>query len=105
MTDKPNYLQLAEIAAQAQGCIFYIGVRPFEKGWFAHCNGIEWDGATPEEATFSVIKTLAENAKRAAFKAGAYAKSFEQQARDLADTLALINDEKWDESDDERELD
>lgn len=89
--NKPDFLKLAELTAEAQGEIFYIGVKPYGKGWFAHCNNVEWEsGDNPEGAVFDVILTLFENAKKAATKASADAKSYEQLAEDLADTVALI---------------
>lgn len=86
-----NYERLAELAAEAQGKQFLIGVRPMGKGWFAHCDGVEWDGAGPDDAVRSVVRTLAKNARQAAIHAGADFKSLEQRAIDLADTAALID--------------
>lgn len=87
----PDYERLAELAAQATGKMFIIGVRPEGKGWFANCDGVEWDGDSPATAVESVIQTLAESAKRKAVTANADAKSLEQQAIDLADTIRLID--------------
>jgi hypothetical protein len=85
-----DYVRLAELTAEATGYAFLIGVRP-GGGWFAHCNHVEWDGDSPEMATISVVRTLAENARKEARKANADAKSVEQRATDLADTVALID--------------
>ncbi len=87
-----NYEKLAELAAQAMGRTFHIGVRPENKGWFAHCDGVEWDGDSPESAVLSVIQSLAEKAKLDAISLSADAKSMEQRAIDLADTMQLIED-------------
>lgn len=86
-----DYERLAEMAAQATGKNFLIGVRPEGKGWFAHCDGIEWDGDSPKMAVESVVRGLAERAQRTAIHASADAKSLEQQAIDLADTVQLID--------------
>lgn len=94
VVEDPEYIRLAQLTAEAQGKQFIIGVRPYDKGWYAHCDGVEWDGAGPEDAVYSVIRTLAANAKKASTKANADAKSLEQQAIDLADTLALIKNDR-----------
>lgn len=53
-----DYVALAEAAAEAQQANFYIGVRPNGKGWFAHCDDVEFDGSDPDMAVRSVIQEL-----------------------------------------------
>ena len=101
VVEDPEYIRLAQLTAEAQGKQFLIGVRPNDKGWYAHCDGVEWSGEGPEDAVYSVIRTLAANAKRASTKANADAKSLEQQSIDLADTLALFKDKRREELEDE----
>lgn len=93
-----EYEELARLTAEATGKIFYIGVRPYDKGWFASCDGTEWDGDSPATAVHSVIKSLAQKFRAEAFANSANAKSLEQKAVALAETAALIlpNDEYLD---------
>lgn len=88
-----EFIHLAELAAEAQGQNFLIGVRPMGKGWFAHCDGVEWDGADPDDAVRSVIGTLAKNARQKANLAGADFRTLEKRALDLADTAAYTNED------------
>lgn len=71
----------AKAAAEATGKLFAVGVRPFDKGWFATCDGIEWDGSTPAEAVKAVVRDLSERAARQSAEA--------QKERERA--LAVVN--------------
>lgn len=53
-----DYVALAEATAQALGVDFVIGARPYDKGWFAHCAGITFDGGTPDIAVRQVVEAL-----------------------------------------------
>lgn len=65
--EMPDWLARAAQAAQAMGKVFVLGARPYDKGWFANCDGIEWDGSTPAQAVDSVLESLRrrEDASRA----------------------------------------
>lgn len=78
-----DWVQLAETAADAEGENFFIGVRPMGKGWFAHCNGVEWDGDTPEMAVRSVIQSLQR-------QASTNAANLDQQAKAAKALLANL---------------
>lgn len=58
-----DYVALAEAACEAQVANFYIGVRPLGKGWFAHCDGVEYDGDGPDMAVRSVVQELQRRAR------------------------------------------
>lgn len=58
--------------AEATGQNVLIGKRGHKSDWFAHCDGVEWDGSTPEQALRAVAASIlhrAEDAKRQAEKA------------------------------------
>lgn len=78
-----DWVQLAETAADAEGKNFFIGVRPMGRGWFAHCNGVEWDGDTPEMAVRSVIHSLQR-------QASTNAANLDQQAKAAKALLANL---------------
>lgn len=82
-------MKLAELAAESQGKQFLVGVRPYDKGWFAHCDGVEWDGSSPGSAILSVVEALTENAKRASLLASSEAKTLAQRVEDLNGVLDL----------------
>lgn len=59
-----QFQRMAYGFAQATGCTVHIGARPFDKGWFANVDGIEFDGSDPLMALRQVIgawKRRAEN--------------------------------------------
>ena len=74
----------AEVAAQAQGAILYVGVRPHGRGWFAHCDQHEVDASDPEMAVWSLIAELTRAASTKATRANSEAKGAEQRHLDLA---------------------
>lgn len=51
-------LREAQKMANAVDDIVLIGVRPQGKGWFARCQGCEWDGSTPLEAVKAVVANI-----------------------------------------------
>lgn len=69
-TDHPgeHVHRLMHDAAQAAGLVVLLGVRPNGRGWFAHCDGEEVDGGTPEQAVQDLIVAVqrreAEKARR-----------------------------------------
>lgn len=82
-----TWIKLAEAAAEAQGKNFMVGVRPMGKGWFAHCDGIEWDGSGPADAVASVIRSLQEKSSTTALAATREVKKLQDRAAALKDIM------------------
>lgn len=59
-----SWSDLARIAAEAFGVTVLVGVRP--KGtWFAHADGVEYDGGSPLDAVRAVALGLERRAEKA----------------------------------------
>lgn len=54
---------LAQAIADATGKAVLIGVRPGDRGWFAHCDGLEFDG--PPREALAALKGDVEQRARA----------------------------------------
>lgn len=72
----------AELAANATGETFIIGVRPFGRGWFVHCDGVEVDGS-PEHSVDDIIEEL----KR---QYSAHLSDFRMRAGNIENTLKSL---------------
>lgn len=80
---------IASLAAEVANAPMLVGVRP-NGTWFGHCGDIEVDAEGPAEAVYGVVREAERNAAQRARHAAAEAKSTEDQAASLSDTVALI---------------
>lgn len=56
---RPKWQEDAQALADATGKVFVVGVRPNkDHSWFANCDGVEWDGSSPQMAVRQVVGTL-----------------------------------------------
>ena len=56
---RPKWQEEMQAAADATGKMFSVGLRPGKEfSWWAHCDGVEWDGSTPQMAVKSVVDSL-----------------------------------------------
>lgn len=80
---RPSWMELAVEAAQITCKPFIVGAKPYDKGWFAACGDIEYDGSSPSTAARSVLDELARRAEHQQHESAAAAKKAERQAFDL----------------------
>ncbi len=74
-----SWEQQAQAAAEAFEVQILVGVRPYGGGWFAHADGIEYDGHTAASAVEAVIDGLSGRAARQGLDGQQQAKRAEAQ--------------------------
>lgn len=94
----PGFVDLMYQAAQATGCNFHLGARPHDKGWFAHSDGIEFDGSTPEQAVLSVITEIKRRMEAKVHEAASTATVAAQVIADLPDLPEYGDNKAGDQS-------
>lgn len=73
--------------AQATGKIVVVGARPYDKGWFANCDGVEVDGGSASSAVKGVIEKWKQQTE-------ARVQVAKQALRELEDQVARLEDQK-----------
>lgn len=76
-------MMMAYEFAQAVGETVIVGARPYDKGWFAHVDGIEVDGSSPFTAVKGVIQQWKQRAEQ-------QARDAEGKAKGLRDRLTRL---------------
>ena len=69
-----GYGDVLRECSRLTGKVAMVGVRAHKDDWWAHCDGIEWDGPTAAKAARSVLHSIQQREASKLAKAEAEAK-------------------------------